>query len=146
MLDQFPKKVWLDPKYVFLEHSCGNGNFVIEILKKRMLNGIDIKQALNTIFGMDISEQNITECHNRLYSLIQLILKDDMVKIIDLITIVRHNIFVVDDSIKFMQKDWKNYPFFSDTSKAYQKKVKNKIKKDILFFYRENPGKSMFQE
>ena len=146
ILNQFPEEVWTNPKYVFLEHSCGNGNFIIEIFKKRVLSGISIEQAINTIFGLDISEQNIIECHNRLYKLIQLILKNDILKSIEVMKIVKHNIFVVEDSIKFLQNNWKDYPFFLDTSKAYQEKVKNKIKKDVLSFYRAHPEKLIFQE
>lgn len=49
-----------------LDNSCGNGNFLIEILNKKMNGGIEHIDALKTIYGIDIDENNIKECKERL--------------------------------------------------------------------------------
>jgi hypothetical protein len=46
--------------------SCGNGNFLLEVLQRKMLNGITHLDALQTIYGVDINETNIEECKHRL--------------------------------------------------------------------------------
>jgi len=65
MLDLIPEDRWRDPKEVFLEPSCGNGNFIVEILRKRLQSGIDLETALKTCYGIDIQPDNIVECHKR---------------------------------------------------------------------------------
>lgn len=63
----------------FLEPACGNGNFLIEILtrklqtvkemyKSRDLYEINSIKAIMSIYGVDILEDNIQECIDRLYS------------------------------------------------------------------------------
>lgn len=65
----------------FLEPACGNGNFLIEILKRKLevvknrykksqweyeKNGLI---TVMSIYGVDIMQDNITECIERLYNL-----------------------------------------------------------------------------
>jgi hypothetical protein len=66
MLDKLPKELFLDPDKTFLDNSCGNGNFLVAVLERKMQNGISHKQALNTIYGVEIDENNSKECRQRL--------------------------------------------------------------------------------
>lgn len=52
-------KTWLDP-------SCGNGNMLTCVLRRLILKGHDPKDALKWIYGVDIMEDNILECRQRL--------------------------------------------------------------------------------
>lgn len=66
MLDQLPDAAWKDDKN-WLEPTCGNGQFIIGILKRKILYGSTLLQALNTTFGCDIAKDNIKECRIRIY-------------------------------------------------------------------------------
>ena len=64
----------------FLEPACGNGNFLIEILTRRFnllsarykKNQFDFDRylliAVSSMYGIDILEDNVEECRNRLKS------------------------------------------------------------------------------
>jgi SAM-dependent methyltransferase len=66
MLDKLPKDVFLDPEKTFLDPACGNGNFLIVVLERKLASGIEYQQAIKTIYGVDIDQKNITECKQRL--------------------------------------------------------------------------------
>lgn len=62
----------------FLEPSCGNGNFLVAILKRKLetiktkyRNQIDAEffmiKAVASIYGIDISEENVLEARERLF-------------------------------------------------------------------------------
>lgn len=59
----------------FLEPSCGNGNFLIEILRRKIETvekldkeqyDLNIIQAISTIYGIDIKMDNVKESINRM--------------------------------------------------------------------------------
>jgi hypothetical protein len=67
MLDKIPSTVLLDSsKTIGDVAGCGNGNFLIEILNRRLAAGVSHLEALKTIFGVDIMADNIAECKQRL--------------------------------------------------------------------------------
>ena len=67
MLDKLPQDVLINPEKVVGDIAgCGNGNFLIEVLNRRMKNGISHIDALKTIYGVDIDETNVKECRERL--------------------------------------------------------------------------------
>lgn len=60
------------PDKTVLEPACGNGNFLVEILSQKLDNSKDIKEAyisLNSLYGIDIQEDNVLECRENLCSL-----------------------------------------------------------------------------
>lgn len=64
-----------DPAKTALEPSCGNGNFLVEILGRKLKNCKDDRQrimAVSNIYGVDILLDNIKECHDRLLNLLPL--------------------------------------------------------------------------
>ncbi len=110
MLDQLPENIWKDPEYVFLEPTCGNGQFLVKIFERRIKNGMSIEVTLNTIIGMDITTENILESRQRLYELVCKELskvKLDKIKLKELcikyIAIISTNIFKT-DSLKAIQE------------------------------------------
>ncbi len=68
MLDHVPLDVWNDPTKTFLEPACGNGNIVVAIIRRKMLHGSTLEQALLTTFGVDIQPDNVDECRSRIIS------------------------------------------------------------------------------
>jgi type I restriction-modification system DNA methylase subunit len=66
MLDQLPPEVFSDPTKTFLDNSCGDGQFLGEVLIRKMENGSTFEQALSTIYGVDLMPDNVTECRKRL--------------------------------------------------------------------------------
>ena len=75
MLDKLPPEVFTDPTKTFLDNSCGNGQFLFEVMRRKMMTmpptkGRDFfirhRKALLTIFGVELDEKNAIECRKRL--------------------------------------------------------------------------------
>lgn len=67
ILDKLPPEVFTDPNKTFLDPACGDGNFLIRVLHRKLHNGHDPVKALSTIYGVDIMPDNITQCKARLF-------------------------------------------------------------------------------
>lgn len=93
MLDKLPKEVWTDNK-TFLDPAAGNGNMLIEVLKRKLSHNHDPLQALSTLYGTDIMADNIREARIRLIKVIR-----DHVK---------SNHLPAPDRIKLIKILWKN--------------------------------------
>jgi len=65
MLDKLPADCWL-PGKTWLEPSCGTGNFLVQILQRKLQAGHPPLEALATIYGIDIMEDNIQTARARL--------------------------------------------------------------------------------
>lgn len=66
ILDQLPAEQFSDPTKTFLDPSCGDGQFLSEVLIRKMKNGSTFEQALSTIYGVDIMPDNVALCRDRL--------------------------------------------------------------------------------
>ena len=66
ILNQIPIEQFQDPSKTFLDPSCGDGQFLSEVLIKKMENGSTFEQALSTIYGVDIMPDNVALCKDRL--------------------------------------------------------------------------------
>jgi len=66
MLDQLPQELFTDPSKTFLDNSCGDGQFLSEVLIRKLENGIPFEQALSTIYGVDLMPDNVQLCRDRL--------------------------------------------------------------------------------
>ena len=66
ILNQFLVEQFQDPTKTFLDPSCGDGQFLSEVLIKKMENGSTFEKALSTIYGVDIMEDNVRLCRDRL--------------------------------------------------------------------------------
>ena len=66
MLDQIPSNQFNDPTKTFLDPSCGDGQFLGEVLIRKMENGSTFEQALSTIYGVDLMQDNVDLCRERL--------------------------------------------------------------------------------
>jgi len=69
MLDKLPPVVWQEGK-TFCDPACGNGQFLAQVLNRKIQRGHKPVDALKTIYGADIMIDNIKECRLRLLKII----------------------------------------------------------------------------
>jgi type I restriction-modification system DNA methylase subunit len=58
--------LFTDPSKTILDPSCGDGQFLGEALIRKIENGIDFETALGSIYGVDLMEDNVELCRERL--------------------------------------------------------------------------------
>jgi len=68
ILDAIPQNVFANTRATFLDNSCGNGNILVEIFKRR-LQHMDSTSALASIYGVELMPDNVEECRARLLEL-----------------------------------------------------------------------------
>jgi type I restriction-modification system DNA methylase subunit len=66
IFNKFSKEEFADASKTFLDPSCGNGQFLSEALIRKLENGIDFATALGCIYGVDIMQDNVETCKERL--------------------------------------------------------------------------------
>jgi len=67
----------------FLEPACGTGNFLVEVLRRKLIiveqrykkSQLEYERyavlAISSIYGIDILEDNVVECRNRLFDIFE---------------------------------------------------------------------------
>ena len=73
ILDQLPAEVFADPAKTFLDPTCGDGQFLGEVLIRKLeslckeeITDTEFEQALSTIYGVDLMQDNVDLCRKRL--------------------------------------------------------------------------------
>jgi len=66
ILERLPQELFTNTTKTFLDPSCGDGQFLGEVLLCKLENGIDLETALSTIYGVDIMADNVKLCQDRL--------------------------------------------------------------------------------
>ena len=66
ILDKLPKTLFKDLNKTYIDNFCGDGQFLGEVLIRKVENGIDFEQALSTIYGVDLMQDNVDLCRERL--------------------------------------------------------------------------------
>lgn len=66
ILDTLDQTLFNEQSRTFLDNSCGDGQFLGEVLIRKLENGIDFDTALATIYGVDIMQDNVELCRERL--------------------------------------------------------------------------------
>lgn len=66
ILNKLPSSYFTDQTKTILDPSCGDGQFLGEVLIRKVENGIDFETALKTIYGVDLMEDNVELCRERL--------------------------------------------------------------------------------
>ena len=70
MADKIPDSTWQDPTKTFLEPSFGNGQFIVYIVYRRINSGIGWKTVLSTLYGVELMQDNVDECKERVLDLL----------------------------------------------------------------------------
>jgi len=100
MLDKLPSEVFIDFSKTFCDPAGGNGNFLIEVLKRKLQNNHDPLIALSTIFSIELMADNVIEMKERLLELIPSNLHKKAKEIIN------HNI-VCHDALTWNFENWR---------------------------------------
>jgi type I restriction-modification system DNA methylase subunit len=106
------QQLFKDPTKTFLDPSCGDGQFLASVLYRKLENGVDFETALSTIYGVDLMQDNVELCRDRLLCGQE-----------DLRHIVEQNI-VCADSLRY------HYRF--DGSHPYDDEIKDQIFNDLF--------------
>lgn len=69
MCDKIDERDWADPQKTFCEPCFGNGQFVVYIIWNRIQHGIDWRTALETLYGVELMQDNVYETHGRIIKL-----------------------------------------------------------------------------
>jgi len=66
-LEKQDPSIFSDPSKTFLDNSCGDGQFLSEVVIRKMeTSGCSLIQALSTTYGVELMEDNVIECRSRL--------------------------------------------------------------------------------
>jgi type I restriction-modification system DNA methylase subunit len=66
MLDKLDPTLFKDTTNTFLDNSCGDGQFLSEIIIRKLENGSTLEQALSTTYGVDLMIDNVELTRERL--------------------------------------------------------------------------------
>ena len=70
MLDELENQnseLFSNPTKTFLDNSCGDGQFLSEVIIRKMeISGCTLEQALSTTYGVELMEDNVKLCKERL--------------------------------------------------------------------------------
>ena len=66
ILDQLDPALFTDPTKTFIDPSCGDGQFLSEVLIRKLENGHSLETALSTIYGVDLMADNVRLTQDRL--------------------------------------------------------------------------------
>jgi hypothetical protein len=66
MLDRFDLSLFQNTDQEFVDPTCGDGQFLGEVLIRKIENGSTFDQALQTIYGVDLMQDNVDLCRERL--------------------------------------------------------------------------------
>jgi type I restriction-modification system DNA methylase subunit len=108
ILDRMDQSLFSNTDQDFIDPTCGDGQFLGEVLIRKVENGIDFESALSTIYGVDLMPDNVKLCQDRLLCGRE-----------DLRHIVEQNI-VCADSLRYHYRFDDSYPY-DDEVKAKQK-------------------------
>ena len=96
----------------FCDPCCGTGNIIRYLLRERLNNcskSIDVYNALETIYGTELMEDNTEECRQKILNDCMKWSLEHNVDLIDkkLMSIIEHNI-ICTDTFKWDYENWKS--------------------------------------
>tara|TARA_A100001201_G_scaffold43880_2_gene44715 strand:+ start:3683 stop:4132 length:450 start_codon:yes stop_codon:yes gene_type:complete len=66
-LEESDSELFTNPTKTFLDNSCGDGQFLSEVVIRKMeRSGCTLEQALSTTYGVELMEDNVKLCKERL--------------------------------------------------------------------------------
>ena len=82
MLNKLPPEVWQLDK-LWVDPAGGSGNFIVEILKRKLALKHDPLEALSTLYSVELMADNVVEMKERLLELIPTSLHTEAMKIMN---------------------------------------------------------------
>ena len=111
ILDKMDQQLFVDPTKTFLDPSGGDGQFLASVLYRKLQNGIDFETALSTIYGVDLMQDNVDLCRERLLCGRE-----------DLRHIVEQNI-VCADALRYHYRFDGSYPYDDELKQKQQEEL-----------------------
>ena len=66
-LEEQDSEIFLNPTKTFLDNSCGDGQFLSEVVIRKMeQSNCTLERALSTTYGVELMEDNVKLCKERL--------------------------------------------------------------------------------
>ena len=117
MLDLIPLDQYTNPLSTWLEPACGNGNFLIAILARKVVHcptdaspKTHALKVLSSLYGVDIAEDNIAEAKLRLLTWSREHVNQDQAFLDEVKCILDRNIIVADTlatpNLPFVEYTW----------------------------------------
>ena len=66
ILDRLDIRLFKKFDQEFIDPTCGDGQFLGEVLIRKIENGCDFETALSTLYGVDLMQDNVDLCRERL--------------------------------------------------------------------------------
>lgn len=107
MCDLIPQETWDNIASTFLEPACGNGNFLVDIYRRKLERCETEKdglKALASIVGIDIQADNVQESRNRLKQMYCDKFPNASDFALQMADIILKNNIICGDSLKIMDK------------------------------------------
>ena len=70
MSERISEDDWKDPNKTFMDPTAGNGQFILYIIYNRLKHGIKWQTALETTYGVELMQDNVDECKDRVINLL----------------------------------------------------------------------------
>ena len=70
MITKIPEEKWKDPKATFLDPTAGSGNILVRMLEKRLASGISVEDAVKTLYGVELMQDNRDLCVQRILEIV----------------------------------------------------------------------------
>lgn len=115
LLESQNPSMFKDPSKTFIDNSCGDGQFLGEILIRKIENGSTFEQALSTVYGVDMMQDNVDLCRKRLLCGYE-----------HLRHIVEQNI-VCADALRYHYRFDGSHPYDNETSEQKQSELLNNL-------------------
>jgi type I restriction-modification system DNA methylase subunit len=107
MLDKLPKEVWA-PEKTFIDNSAGTGAFLVEVLSRKLALNHPPLEALSTIYGVELMQDNVEEMKQRLFDTLLEFTPDlDDTQKAQAIDILNHNI-ICHNALTWDFENWKS--------------------------------------
>lgn len=117
-LDEYEKflpDIFSNPDKTFIDNSCGDGQFLGEVLIRKLEQGVTFEQALSTIYGIDLMQDNIELCRERLLCGRE-----------DLRHIVEQNI-VCADALRYHYRFDNSHPYDDEAKEQQKNELHNRL-------------------
>jgi hypothetical protein len=59
LLEQHDTTALTAPSNTFIDSMCGDGQFLVGVKNRKLINGIDNATAISTIYGIDLTQENV---------------------------------------------------------------------------------------
>ena len=115
LLESKNPSMFKDPSKTFIDNSCGDGQFLGEILIRKIENGSTFEQALGTVYGVDMMPDNVELCRKRL------LCGQEHLK-----HIVEQNI-VCADALRYHYRFDGSYPYDDEAKDLKNEELKNQL-------------------